>query len=124
MTRAATAEAGSSAACVPNARRGWQLLLDAGGSDRGRQLISDAIQLCPHSEVRDKEDALALAEWLQAAWDYLAMVRFMQVWQRWTVSQLCLLTDSVHAQGNFPFRSGYVLNGVSTCSTRMQSWLH
>ena len=79
VTRAATAEAGSSAACVPNARKGWQLLLDAGGSEQGRQLISDAMHLCPHCPVRNKDDAIALAEWLQAAWDNLAMVRFMQV---------------------------------------------
>jgi hypothetical protein len=55
-------------------RKGWQILLNAGDSESGRKLISDAMRLCPHSTVDSKDDALALALWLQNAWDYLAMV--------------------------------------------------
>ena len=75
VTRDASPEAGSAAACVPNMRKGWQVLLNAGGSESGRKLISDAMNLCPHSTVTSKDDAVLLAQWLQNAWDYLAMVR-------------------------------------------------
>ena len=74
VTRDASSEAGSAAACVPNMRKGWQILLNGGESESGRELISDAMRLCPHSAVDSKYDAIQLAQWLQSAWDYLAMV--------------------------------------------------
>ena len=74
VTGDASPEAGSAAACVPNMRKGWQILLNAGDSESGRKLISDAMRLCPHSSVDSKDDALTLAQWLQDGWGYLAMV--------------------------------------------------
>ena len=74
VTRDASLEAGSAAACVPNMRKGWQVLINAGDSESGRKLITEATHMCPQSAVESKEDAKALAEWLQNAWDYLAMV--------------------------------------------------
>ena len=74
VTKDASPEAGSAAACVPNMRKGWQVLFNASGSECGRKLISDAMNLCPHSTVDSKDDAVALALWLQNAWDNLAMV--------------------------------------------------
>ena len=74
VTADASPEAGSAAACVPNMRKGWQVLLNAADSESGRQLVSDAMRLCPHSTVDSKNDGILLAQWLQNAWDYLAMV--------------------------------------------------
>ena len=59
---------------MPNLRKGWQVLLNAANSESGRKLIEDAMRLCPHSRVDSKSDGILLAQWLQNAWDYLAMV--------------------------------------------------
>jgi len=77
VTADASPEAGSAAACVPNMRKGWQVLLNAANSESGRKLIEDAMRLCPHSSVNSKSDGVLLAQWLQNAWDYLAMVGWL-----------------------------------------------
>ena len=58
-------------------RKGWQLLLNAASSESGRKLIENAMRLCPHSKVNSKSDGVLLAQWLQNAWDYLAMVGWL-----------------------------------------------
>ena len=114
VTRDASPEAGSAAACVPNMRKGWQVLLNAGDSESGRKLISDAMNLCPHSTVDSKNDAILLAQWLQSAWDYLAMVRqdhVVHVMIAPSVSAACQLNRTARMQGDFPYPSRYLLNG-------------
>lgn len=77
---------GSAAACSENVRAAWSTMFEMGGSKGGRKDIAEAMRLCSHSEPGSKEDVVAIAEWAQGAWDYLAM-------------------------GNYPYPSGYILNG-------------
>ncbi|KAL6769573.1 hypothetical protein ACKKBG_A31535 [Auxenochlorella protothecoides x Auxenochlorella symbiontica] len=86
VTRDASEEGGSAPACVANARAGWKLLFKLGDSEAGRHKLSQALGLCSRAAPRTSADVEALAEWLQGAWDYLAM-------------------------GNYPYPSGYMLNG-------------
>lgn len=75
VTQDASPGGGSSAACAPNMRRGWKTLFSRGAHAAGRREISEAMQLCPRAKIESKGDVQALAQWLQSAWDYLAMVR-------------------------------------------------
>lgn len=70
--------------CAANLRAAWPALAAAAEDDL--QALNDAFRLCPESALRDTSDALALAYWLQSAFDYLAM-------------------------GNFPYASDYLTNG-------------
>lgn len=51
----------------------WKALFRLGKSSAGRRELSQALGLCSRAAPRTSEDVEALAEWLQAAWDYLAM---------------------------------------------------
>ena len=52
---------------------GWKTLFDMGKTSGGRSSIAEALRLCPDSAPKSEDDVLALAYWLQDAWDYLAM---------------------------------------------------
>lgn len=87
VTRAASAEGGSTAACPDNMRRGWSTIFKMGKHRKSRRSISRAMGLCSQAALDSEADVLRLAEWLQEAWDYMAM-------------------------GNFPYASSYILNGL------------
>lgn len=89
VSRDASAEGGSAAACPDNMRRGWSTLFEMGKHRHGRRLIGKAMGLCPHAHLDSEADVMRLAQWLQEAWDYMAM-------------------------GNFPYDSEYILNGLGT----------
>lgn len=55
-------------------RNGWQTLFKLGSNEEGREEVSDAMRLCPDARLKTNEDVQELAQWLQSAWDYLAMV--------------------------------------------------
>ena len=114
VTRDASPEAGSAAACVPNMRKGWQVLLNAGGSESGRKLISDAMHLCPHSTITSNDDAILLAQWLQSAWDYLAMVRAAPC-RALRVLSTSFGSISISSAGRTRRVTSHIL--VGTCST-------
>ncbi|KAK2078013.1 hypothetical protein QBZ16_003881 [Prototheca wickerhamii] len=86
VTRDASPAGGAAAACVDNVKAGWKTLFDMGKTPGGRSSIAEALRLCPDSAPKSEDDVLALAYWLQDAWDYLAM-------------------------GDYPYPSGYMLNG-------------
>lgn len=75
VTQDASPEGGSAGACAPNMRRGWQTLFSKGRGAAGRREVSEAMQLCPRAQLESEDDVELLAQWLQGAWDYLAMVR-------------------------------------------------
>lgn len=75
VTRDASPEAGSSEHCIANIRKAWKVLFKNGESKHGRQTIREATRLCKDTQL-DKDDILSFAQWLQASFDYLAMVRF------------------------------------------------
>lgn len=77
VTQDASLEGGSAKACAPNMRQGWKTLFKKGGSKAGREEVSEAMLLCPHAKLESEDDVQLLAQWLQSAWDYLAMVRCM-----------------------------------------------
>lgn len=70
-TRDAGAEGGSAAACAPNVRAAFPLILAAGATPAGRAQLGAAFRTCAPLNVSD--DAVALAFWVRAAWDALAM---------------------------------------------------
>ncbi len=70
-TRDAGAEGGSAAACAPNVRAACALILAAGGSPAGRSQLGAAFRTC--APLNSTDDAVALAFWVRAAWDTLAM---------------------------------------------------
>lgn len=55
-------------------QKGWSTLFEMGQQRRGRGFISKAMRLCPHAALDNDADVLQLAQWLQEAWDYMAMV--------------------------------------------------
>lgn len=75
VTQDASPEGGAPAACAPNMRRGWKTLFSKGADAAGRLEVSEAMQLCPRARLESEDDVQLLAQWLQGAWDYLAMVR-------------------------------------------------
>jgi lysosomal Pro-X carboxypeptidase len=70
-TRDASVEGGSAAACAPNVRAAFPLILAAGATPAGRAELGAAFRTCAPLNVSD--DAVALAFWVRAAWDTLAM---------------------------------------------------
>ncbi len=57
-----------------NLRKAWASLFAMGMHRKGRRAIKEAMGLCPDVALRGPSDVTALAQWLQEAWDYLAMV--------------------------------------------------
>ncbi|KAJ9521980.1 hypothetical protein QJQ45_024858 [Haematococcus lacustris] len=86
VTHDASSSGGAPRACAGNVRAGWKLLDSLGATQEGRTRISAAMRLCPDSSLNSTDDVLGLKYWLASAWDYMAM-------------------------GNFPYPSGYILNG-------------
>lgn len=86
VTYDATPEAGSAAACVPNARAAWRTLVDLGRSQAGRDKVAAAVRLCDDQVLDSTDKVTALREWMSSAWDSMAM-------------------------GNYPYPSSYILNG-------------
>jgi lysosomal Pro-X carboxypeptidase len=52
----------------------------------GREKLHSGLRLCPTSKLDSEASIIGLRDWLASAWDYMAM-------------------------GNFPYPSGYMLNG-------------
>ncbi|GAX83175.1 hypothetical protein CEUSTIGMA_g10601.t1 [Chlamydomonas eustigma] len=77
---------GSNANCVPNVKRGWQLLKSFGATPEGRSTLHTSLRLCASAKLETETSVVGLRDWLASAWDYMAM-------------------------GNFPYPSGYMLNG-------------
>ena len=74
VTRDASAEAGSAEQCIPNIRKSWQVLFEKGKTKHGRESIRKAGQVCKAADLDNEDDVLSYAQWLQAAFDFLAMV--------------------------------------------------
>jgi len=55
-------------------RKAWKALFAKGGHSDGRQDIRSLMGLCPQAELRGMEDVTEFAQWLQGAFDFLAMV--------------------------------------------------
>jgi len=81
ITRAASADGGADARCVPNLRAAWVLFHDAAKSAEGRAMISTSMGLC--HPLESTGDAEALLHHLQGSLFSLAM-------------------------GSYPFASGYM----------------
>ena len=75
VTRDASPEAGAAEQCVPNVRQAWKTLFSWGRHTDGREDIRSAMHICSQADLKTSEDVLALAQWLQSAFDYIAMVR-------------------------------------------------
>eukprot|EP00201_Polytomella_parva_P012460 CAMPEP_0175052382 /NCGR_PEP_ID=MMETSP0052_2-20121109/8331_1 /TAXON_ID=51329 ORGANISM="Polytomella parva, Strain SAG 63-3" /NCGR_SAMPLE_ID=MMETSP0052_2 /ASSEMBLY_ACC=CAM_ASM_000194 /LENGTH=486 /DNA_ID=CAMNT_0016316785 /DNA_START=459 /DNA_END=1919 /DNA_ORIENTATION=- len=86
VTYDASMEAGSSRNCVYNVRAFWSTLSRLAQTPEGCALINQNLNLCPDSTVSSPSDAEAVRDWIADAWDNMAM-------------------------GNFPYASGYILNG-------------
>lgn len=51
-------------------------MFDWGSTSEGRAAVANAMRLCGGKDaVSSQDDVMALANWAQNAWDYLAMVR-------------------------------------------------
>ncbi|PRW44843.1 prolyl endopeptidase-like isoform A [Chlorella sorokiniana] len=87
VTQDASPEGGSAEACAQNVRQTWRALQDLGGTEEGRQAISQAMRLCEDSALESEGDVTALRDWAASAWDYMAM-------------------------GNYPYPSSYIINGA------------
>uniref|UniRef100_A0A7S3VQE0 Lysosomal Pro-X carboxypeptidase n=1 Tax=Dunaliella tertiolecta TaxID=3047 RepID=A0A7S3VQE0_DUNTE len=82
----ASPEGGSAPACISNARAGFKLMEDMGSTVEGRADLKASMRLCPSADLFSKDNVTSFREWVAGAWDSMAM-------------------------GNFPFKSGYILNG-------------
>ena len=58
----------------PNIRKSWQVLFEKGKTKHGRESIRKAGQVCKAADLDNEDDVLSYAQWLQAAFDFLAMV--------------------------------------------------
>jgi len=87
VTRDASEAGGSAPACADNLRKGWASLFALGKHSGGQKTIASAMNLCHGVPLKNDSHVTALAQWLQEAWDYMAM-------------------------GNFPYESLYILNGL------------
>lgn len=74
VTRDASPEAGAAEHCVPNIREAWKVLFRKGDSKHGREFIREQARVCKKANLDSAEDVLAFAQWLQSAFDFLAMV--------------------------------------------------
>ncbi len=54
-----------------NLRKAWQQLKDWGDSEKGRDQIRRAMQLCPAANLTNRDAVDELALWAQNAFDYL-----------------------------------------------------
>lgn len=96
VTWDATSAGGSPPACASNVRAAWGEMLRRGSSDSSREdneksiaSVASPLRLCPSQPLSTPDDLAAVMDWLQDAFDYLAM-------------------------GNYPYRSSYILNGDGT----------
>ncbi|GBF97767.1 hypothetical protein Rsub_10192 [Raphidocelis subcapitata] len=86
VTYDATPAAGAPRSCAPRARGAWAAMGRLGGDAEGRATLRRALRICDSVALDDSEDVEELRDWLASAFDYMAM-------------------------GNFPYPSGYMLNG-------------
>eukprot|EP00927_Polykrikos_kofoidii_P017959 TRINITY_DN18248_c0_g1_i1.p1 TRINITY_DN18248_c0_g1~~TRINITY_DN18248_c0_g1_i1.p1 ORF type:complete len:515 (-),score=64.31 TRINITY_DN18248_c0_g1_i1:127-1671(-) len=84
VTRDASPEAGSAAACAPNVRSAWQRIFDVGRTSDGRRLLANIFKLCGSDPLKSESDVMRLASMQVNAWDTMAM-------------------------GNFPYPSNYLI---------------
>jgi hypothetical protein len=71
VTRDASPEGGSNPACARNVRASWDIVFDMGSSENGRATVHKAMKLCAAATLETTDDVFALANWLQAAWDFM-----------------------------------------------------
>ncbi|KAI8473311.1 MAG: serine carboxypeptidase S28-domain-containing protein [Monoraphidium minutum] len=86
VTYDATPAACAPRGCARRARAAWALIEGMGRSEGGRRELHTALRLCDSVKLDDEDAVSELRDWLASAFDYLAM-------------------------GNFPYPSGYMLNG-------------
>lgn len=87
VTYDTTEAAGAAPGCTTTLRSAWAALISlAEGSDGGLADASDALNICPHRRLNTTADAYSARGWAASAFDMMAM-------------------------GNYPFESGYMLNG-------------
>jgi len=89
VTYDASEAGGAAKPCTDNVRAFWKLLKQLGADDQGRATISREMRLCDAAALSSADDALGLRDWVASAWDMMAM-------------------------GNFPYPSGYIINGMGT----------
>ena len=82
-----TEAAGAAPGCTNTLRRAWAaIVLKAETGQKGLDSVSKSMRICPNAKLNSTEDAFTLREWAGDAFDMMAM-------------------------GNYPFPSGYLLNG-------------
>jgi lysosomal Pro-X carboxypeptidase len=87
VTYDTTEDAGAAPGCTDTLRKAWVTIISQAeqGSD-GLDEVSKRMRLCPDIKLNTTDDAYWLREWAGDAFDMMAM-------------------------GNYPFPSGYMLNG-------------
>ena len=84
VTRAASSEGGSAAACPANVQKFFKTLLSLGSHAPGLRQINNEMRLCPGSTVASQDHVLDLASRIQIAWggavrqQYLCKQHYMQ----------------------------------------------
>lgn len=80
--------AGAAPGCTDALRNAWKALISLAEADDGAGVAeaSKALNICPHRRLNTTDDAYAARGWASSAFDMMAM-------------------------GNYPFESGYMLNG-------------
>lgn len=80
--------AGAAPGCTDALRNAWKALISLAEADDGAGVAeaSKALNICPHRRLNTTDDAYAARDWASSAFDMMAM-------------------------GNYPFESGYMLNG-------------
>lgn len=73
-----------------NLRKGWASLFALGKHSGGQKTIASAMNLCHGVPLKNDSHVTALAQWLQEAWDYMAMVLY-----RPCPSSFSYLTDAM-----------------------------
>ncbi|KAG1667860.1 hypothetical protein FOA52_011048 [Chlamydomonas sp. UWO 241] len=89
VTFDASESGGSAAPCKDNVRAFWGVLRDLASSSGGRATIAEEMRFCEAAEMSGEDDWVGVRDWVAGAWDTMAM-------------------------GNFPYPSGYVINGMGT----------
>eukprot|EP00892_Ulva_mutabilis_P001558 jgi/Ulvmu1/11402/UM075_0064.1 len=78
--------AGAAPGCTATLRAAWQALISLADRDDGVAKASAALNICPHRTLNTTDDVYSARGWAASAFDMMAM-------------------------GNYPFESGYMLNG-------------
>jgi lysosomal Pro-X carboxypeptidase len=87
VTYDTTQEAGAAAGCTETLRHAFAAVVsEAATGAEGLRTVTHSLSICPDRRLNSTEDAVAVRDWAGSAFDMMAM-------------------------GNYPFPSGYMLNG-------------